>query len=210
LRPAKLTLPILAVLALTAAPQAWGASGGSGMTAGSSSTTSPTGGVSLDSSATLQSSTHPTVNGFKAKIIHGTAYAPSYAPLAVQRAIWAGNQIRTKPYRALHYASLARLWPAYDCSGSVSYVLYKAGLHSRVPDVSGGFNIWGDRGSGRWITVFGSAGHAFIEVAGIVLDTAHYASTMPTGTGPRWQPASIIRSQLHDGNRYFKRHPVGL
>jgi len=209
LRPAKLTLPILAVLALTAAPQAWGASGGSSMSVGSSST-SPTGGVSLDSSATLLSSTHPTVKGFKAKIIHGIAYAPSYAPLAVQRAIWAGDQIRSKPYRALHYASLARLWPAYDCSGSVSYVLYKAGLHSRVPDVSGGFDVWGDRGSGHWITVFGSAGHAFVEVAGIVMDTAHYASTTPGGSGPRWQPASIIPSQLHDGNSYFKRHPSGL
>jgi hypothetical protein len=209
LRPAKLTLPILAVLALTAAPQAWGASGGSSMSVGSSSNSS-TGGVSLDSSATLRSSTQPTVNGFKAKIIHGIAYAPSYAPLAVQRAIWAGDQIRTKPYRALHYASLARLWPAYDCSGSVSYVLYKAGLHSRVPDVSGSFDIWGDRGTGQWITVFGSAGHAFVEIAGIVMDTAHYASTSPGGSGPRWQPASIIPSQLHDGNRYFKRHPVGL
>lgn len=179
------------------------------MSVGSSST-SPTGGVSLDSSGTLQSSTHPTVNGFKAKIIHGIAYAPSYAPLAVQRAIWAGNEIRTKPYRALHYPSLARMWPAYDCSGSVSYVLYKAGLHSRVPDVSGSFDVWGASGSGHWITVFGSAGHAFIEVAGIVMDTAHYASTTPGGSGPRWQPASIIPSQLHDGNRYFKRHPVGL
>jgi hypothetical protein len=209
LRTAKLTLPILAALALAGAPQAWGASGGSGMAIGSG-TTEPTGGVSLDSAAAVQSSTHPTVNGFKAKIIHGIAYAPRYAPLAVQRAIWAGNQIRTKPYRALHYPSLARLWPAYDCSGSVSYVLYRAGLHSRVPDVSGGFDVWGQSGSGHWITVFGSAGHAFVEVAGIVMDTAHYASTMPGGTGPRWQPASIIPSQLHDGNSYFRRHPAGL
>jgi hypothetical protein len=206
LRPAKLTLPILAVLALASAPQAWGASGGTAMP----TSTSQTGGVSLDSSAALESSTHPTVNGFKAKIIHGIAYAPSYAPRAVQEAIWAGDEIRTKPYRALHYASHARLWPADDCSGSVSYVLYKAGLHSRVPDVSGGFDTWGERGSGQWITVFGSAGHAFVEIAGIVLDTAHYAGTMPSGSGPRWQPASIIPSQLHDGNRYFRRHPPGL
>jgi len=206
LRPAKLTLPILAVLALTGAPQAWGASGGIGMSA----PTGPTGGTGVDSSAALQMSTQPTVNGSKAKIIHGVAYAPSYAPLAVQEAIWAGDQIRTKPYRALHYASLARLWPAYDCSGSVSYVLYKAGLHSRVPDVSGGFDTWGEQGRGQWITVFGSAGHAFVEIAGIVFDTAHYAGTSPSGSGPRWQPASIISSQLHDGNRYFRRHPTGL
>jgi hypothetical protein len=175
-----------------------------------SSSTSPTGGVSLNSPPAVGTSTQPVVNGFKAKIIHGIAYAPSYAPPAVQKAIWAGDQIRTKPYRALHYASLARLWPAYDCSGSVSYVLYKAGLHSRVPDVSGGFDTWGQHGQGQWITVYGSPGHAFVEIAGIVFDTAHYASTMPGGSGPRWQPASIISSQLRDGNRYFKRHPAGL
>jgi hypothetical protein len=93
LRQAKLILPILAVLALTAVPEAWGASGGSGVTSASSSS-SPTGGVSLDSSATVLASTHPTVNGFKAKIIHGIAYAPSYAPLAVQRVIWAGAPLR--------------------------------------------------------------------------------------------------------------------
>ena len=197
---------MLAVLALTCAPVAWGASGGSGM----SPATGPTGGGSVDSSAALEMSTQPTVSGFKAKIVHGLAYAPSYAPLAVQEAIWAGDQIRSKPYRAFHYPSMARLWPAYDCSGSVSYVLYKAGLHSSAPDVSGGFDVWGDPGSGHWITVFGSAGHAFIEIAGIVFDTAHYANTMPSGTGPRWQPASIIPSQLADGERYFRRHPAGL
>ncbi len=61
------------------------------------------------------------------EIIHGVAYAPAEAPLAVQQAIWAGNLIRKKPY-----------WfggghgkfkdGGYDCSGSVSFVLHAAGL----------------------------------------------------------------------------------
>ena len=73
---------------------------------------------------------------------------------------------------------------------------------------------------------YGSQGHAFIEVAGIVLDTAHYAPVQPASvpdsfpagdpanggptSGPRWQPASIIAAQLQDGNVWSTRHPSGL
>ena len=42
---------------------------------------------------------HPgRVAGSVAKIIKGVAYAPANAPIQVQKAIWAGNKIRTKPY----------------------------------------------------------------------------------------------------------------
>jgi hypothetical protein len=153
---------------------------------------------------------HPIIRGWKAKIIHGVAYAPSYAPIQVQRAIWAGDKIRTKPYIAVHYASLAQLWPGYDCSGSVSYVLFGAGLLTSSPDVSGDFESYGLPGRGRWITVWGSGAHAFVEIAGIVFDTAHYASVTPSGSGPRWQPPSVVSAQLGDGNGYSTRHPDGF
>jgi hypothetical protein len=158
----------------------------------------------------ISTPSHPVVRGWKARIIRGVAYAPSYAPVQVQRAIWAGDAIHTKPYIAVHYDSLARTWPGYDCSGTVSYVLYKAGLMSSSPEVSGDFETYGRPGPGRWITVWGSGGHAFMEVAGIVIDTAHYASVTPGGSGPRWQPASIISRQLNDGFGYSERHPAGL
>jgi hypothetical protein len=96
----------------------------------------------------------------------------------------------------------------YDCSGATSYVLHGAHLLSAPMD-STEFESWGRGGKGHWITVWGSAGHAFIEVAGIVFDTAHYASTTPGGSGPRWQSASIIGSQLQDGNVWSTRHPPG-
>jgi hypothetical protein len=170
-----------------------------------------TGGASVAGSPRASTPSEPIVTGSKAKIIHGVAYAPSYAPLAVQRAIWAGDQIHTKPYIAVHYSSLARLWPGYDCSGSVSYVLYKAGLLASTPDVSSDFEHYGSRGPGQWITVWGSSGHTFIEVAGIVFDTAQYAPVAPGGSGPRWQPASIISDQLQDGNAWSAaRHPRGF
>ena len=218
MRLAKLILPFIAVFGFALVSDAWAASGGAGTggntAAGSSSGTTAgsaqSGGVGIGAPPPgVSTPTQPIVAGSKAKIIHGVAYAPSYAPLAVQRAIWAGDQIHTKPYIAVHYASLAWLWPGYDCSGSVSYVLYKAGLLSSSPDVSGDFETYGRRGKGRWITVWGSGGHAFIEVAGIVFDTAQYASVTPVGSGPRWQPASIIPAQLSDGFGYSERHPAG-
>jgi cell wall-associated NlpC family hydrolase len=54
------------------------------------------------------------------------AYAPANAPRAVQRAIWAGERIRLKPYV---YGGGHAKWNdvGYDCSGSVSYVLHAAG-----------------------------------------------------------------------------------
>ena len=59
--------------------------------------------------------------------------------------------------------------------------------------------------------MFASGGHAFIEITGIVLDTSRFgAPTTPPGSGPRWQPASILPSQLADGNTWTERHPPGL
>ena len=62
-------------------------------------TPAATGGAGVASRRTAASTAaHPTVPGYVAKIINGVAYAPSYAPMQVKKAIWAGNQIRHKPY----------------------------------------------------------------------------------------------------------------
>ncbi|HEY6526320.1 MAG TPA: hypothetical protein VIY10_21225, partial [Solirubrobacteraceae bacterium] len=84
---------------------------------------------------------HPTVSGSVAKIIKGVAYAPAYAPMQVKQAIWAGNQIRLKPYAV---GGGHGKWKdsAYDCSGSVSYVLHAAGL-LKVSEDSGEMESWG-------------------------------------------------------------------
>jgi hypothetical protein len=126
-----------------------------------------------------------------AKIINGIAYAPSWAPIQVQKAIWAGNRIRTKPYiyGGGHGSFNSR---GYDCSGSVSYVLHAAGL-LKTPFDSSDFYGWGRRGIGQWITVYTNPGHAFIEIAGIRFDTSAEGETRPPrgtapGTGPRWRP----------------------
>ncbi len=148
----------------------------------------------------------------------GIAQAPSDAPVPVQEAIAAGDRIIDTSYSQERTPNmLTTVMSSYDCSGSTDFVLYNAGLSSPQVDVgdgiagdSGMLESYGDPGPGQWITVFASAGHAFIEVAGIVLDTAHYAPATPAGSGPRWQPASIIASQLQDGNTWTERHPPGL
>jgi len=150
--------------------------------------------------STLQ---HPTVPGNVAKIIKGVAYAPAWAPMQVKKAIWAGNQIRLKPYAV---GGGHGRWKdsAYDCSGSVSYVLHAAGL-LKVSEDSGQMESWGQKGIGQWITVYTNPGHAFVEIAGIRLDTSREQDPHPApGTGPRWRPVMTSTSG------YMARHPTDL
>ncbi len=140
----------------------------------------------------------------------GNASAPVDAPAPVKRAIAAANQIHTKPYPDpdVHYGSLAQLWPAYDCSGSASYVLYRAGLHSVWPDVSGTLETWAQPGPGKWITVYANSAHTWVVVAGLAFDTSNYGGpNIPTGSGPRWRQNPT--GNLADGLQFVVRHPAG-
>jgi cell wall-associated NlpC family hydrolase len=146
---------------------------------------------------------HPTVPGYVGKIIKGIAYAPAYAPMQVKKAIWAGDKIRLKPYRV---GGGHGNWndSAYDCSGAVSFVLHAAGL-LKVSEDSGEMEAWGQKGLGQWITVYTNPGHAFVEIAGIRLDTSREGDPHPArGTGPRWRPVMTSTSG------YVARHPSDL
>jgi 3D (Asp-Asp-Asp) domain-containing protein len=141
----------------------------------------------------------------------GRAMAPVDAPTAVRLAIAAGNLIHTLPYPApdAHYGSLARLWPAYDCSGAVSFVLYGAGLLGSNALDSTGLESYGLPGPGRWITIYANPAHAWVVVAGIAFDTADYGGPpIPAGSGPRWRSEPL--ANLGDRAQYVARHPPGL
>ncbi len=141
----------------------------------------------------------------------GSATAPAQAPLAVQRAIAAGNLIHTRPYPEpdVHYGTLAVLWSAYDCSGATSFVLYAAGLLGSGALNSTGLESYGLAGPGQWITVYANSAHAWIVVAGIAFDTADYGGPpIPAGSGPRWRAEPL--ANLGDGSAYVVRHPPGL
>jgi hypothetical protein len=168
----------------------------------------------------------PTVPGQVATIetATGLAAAPTGLPAdistTIDKLIAAGNQIHTLPYiwGGGHGVPLEQIQAGYDCSGSTSYLLFKAGLlSSDEAMVSGDYSKWGAPGPGKYVTIFSNAAHVFIEVDGIVMDTAWYSSVTPTspGSGPRWQPSSMIQAQVNgdigSGNGGFtETHPVGL
>lgn len=136
--------------------------------------------------------------GKTAMLKDGLAYAPKSSPLAVKRAIAAGNRLQSMPYK--WGGGHARLNDSgYDCSGSVSYVLREAGLiKGSIP--SKGFFEYGKKGEGDWITVYARKGHVFMTVAGLRLDTGG-----PGGeSGPRW------KTSTRQGKGHVMRHPKGF
>jgi cell wall-associated NlpC family hydrolase len=141
------------------------------------------------------------VPGSIARYVDGLAAAPMSVPAAVQEIIWAGNQLIGLPYIfGGGHASFSS--PGYDCSGTVSFALHGASLLT-TPEDSSEFEVWGSHGTGRWVSIFSNAGHAYMTVAGLRLDTS--AADDPTNEqGPRWRP-------LRQGNEGFVvRHPLGL
>jgi hypothetical protein len=145
-------------------------------------------------------SNRPTVPGSRAVLRNGIAYAPANAPSSVKTAIWAVNSIRRKPYHwggghGSFYDS------GYDCSGAVSFALHFAGaLNQPLP--SSDLLRYGERGRGRWITIYSRPGHTFAVIAGLRLDTTDFR--YGGDVGPRWYT---------DGRNtwgFSARHPSGL
>ena len=142
----------------------------------------------------------PMVSGSRAVLRNGVAYAPSRAPQSVKNAIWAANSLRRKPYvwGGGHGSFYDR---GYDCSGTVSFALYGAGaLHSPLP--SSELMRYGERGRGRWITIYSRPGHTFAVIAGLRLDTTDLGRG--GDVGPRWYAYG------RDTGGYVARHPAGM
>jgi hypothetical protein len=143
----------------------------------------------------------PTVPGKVARLRRGVAYAPAKAPLEVKRAIWAANQLRSKPYR--WGGGHASFFDAgYDCSGTVSYALAAAGLIG-LPMNSQELSRFGERGQGKWITIYARNGHAFAVIAGLRLDTTAW-NNRSDREAPRWQ------FTYRPPGGFMTRHPPGL
>jgi cell wall-associated NlpC family hydrolase len=141
------------------------------------------------------------VPGNTARFVDGLAAAPEGAPAAIQQMIWAGNEIIGLPYiyGGGHGSFVS---PGYDCSGTVSFALHGASLLN-APEDSSEMEALGAHGNGRWVTVFANAGHAYMTIAGLRLDTSP-AEDPSNLQGPRWRPLR----QTNAG--FVVRHPVGL
>ncbi len=144
---------------------------------------------------------HLLVPGDTAEIVHGIAAAPQDAPAAVQNIIWAANKIIGRPYvyGGGHHSFVSF---GYDCSGTVSFALH-GGRLLRSPLDSGQFESWGSRGQGQWMTILTNSGHAYLDIAGLRLDTSS-ADDPSNQQGPRWRPLRTANPG------YALRHPTGL
>jgi hypothetical protein len=187
------TLLSLAALAAPTGALAATKTGGVAAPTSGSDTSGSTGGSQVSPPVSGPTSPGPRV----ARLVNGVAYAPAGAPRAVVRAIKAGNKLQDKPYL---YGGGHKSFvdTAYDCSGTVSFALHGAKLLSS-PVPSGTLMSWGVAGVGRWITVYANAGHTYMVIAGLRLDTSGTG-----GRGPRWQTLQ------RDPAGFVVRHPAGL
>jgi cell wall-associated NlpC family hydrolase len=150
----------------------------------------------------------PVSSGPRAQLLAGgQATAPADAPAAVLGIIAAGDQIVGKPYLygGGHGLPLDQVAPAYDCSSSVEHLLYGGGLLPMDYDAaSGALESFGLPGPGRWVTIYASADHVFMYVAGLRWDTHNAAGPQDGSTGIGWHP--LVRTAAG----FVVRHPAGL
>jgi hypothetical protein len=179
-------------------------------TAGGPAQLIPTPAVAQDPAACAPGVTTgvPLTPGNTARLLpNGLAAAPANAPPAVKGIIAAGNQIAGKPYGygAAHGLPLSEVAPAYDCSSSVEHLMYGGRLLPVGYDAaSGTLESFGAPGPGQWVTIYASAGHVFMYVAGLRWDTWNAGGPGDGTSGIGWHP--LIRSSAG----FVARHPVGL
>jgi cell wall-associated NlpC family hydrolase len=185
--------------------QSAGAAPGTSTGGNTASTTSGAASTSCVSAAGLGV---PLTSGPRAVLLpDGQAEAPADAPAAVKGIIAAGNQIVGKPYvyGASHGLPLNEVGAAYDCSSSVEHLLWGGGLLPVDFDAaSSELESFGQPGPGRWVTIYASADHVFMYVAGLRWDTHNAAGPDDGTTGIGWHP--LVRED--DG--FVARHPAGL
>ena len=87
----------------------------------------------------------------------------------------------------------------------MEHLLYGAGLLPVDYDAaSGTLESFGAPGPGQWVTLYASADHVFMYVAGLRWDTHNAAGADDGSAGIGWHP--LIRSDAG----FVARHPVGL
>jgi hypothetical protein len=155
----------------------------------------------------------PLSTGTRTRILpSGLAAAGEEAPAAVKDMVAAGNRLHGAAYLygGAHGTSLETLQPAYDCSSAVSYLLHWGGVLPAGALDSTGLAGYGRPGPGRWVSIYANAGHAFMYVAGLRLDTV-YDPAYDTGpnsgkSGPRWRVSPSVPAWAS----WTVRHPPGL
>jgi len=127
------------------------------------------------------------------------AYARPEHPAAVHALVRCCNEIQGRPYK--RGGGHRYLYDnGFDCSGSISHVLYRSGLLNQPLD-SKHFAGYGSPGPGRYVSLFVKPGHhVFMSICGLRFDTTGGKE----GEGPAW------RIRARDPSGFINRHPPGL
>jgi hypothetical protein len=144
------------------------------------------------------------------------ALLPERAPAAVQAMVIAGNELQALPYGTAGHPD-PRGAASEDCSSSVNYVLYRAGVRPiaeivRENPLAQDYTGWGEPGPGRWVTIYATTApsdHVFVVIAGLRLDTSHDGTDVGPNRaedGPRWRILDHVPTWAH----WTVRHPPGL
>jgi hypothetical protein len=144
------------------------------------------------------------------------ALVPAGVPATVQAMVVAGNELQDLPYGPDGHPNPLGA-PEEDCSSTVNYVLYRAGVRPlaeivRDNPLAQDYVHWGAPGPGRWVTIYAAdtpTPHVFIVIAGLRLDTSHNGTDVGPNrdeNGPRWRILDDIPTWAH----WSVRHPPGL
>jgi hypothetical protein len=144
------------------------------------------------------------------------ALVPAGVPATVQAMVVAGNELQDLPYGPDGHPNPLGA-PDEDCSSTVNYVLYRAGVRPlaeilRDNPLAQDYVSWGAPGPGRWVTIYAAdtpTPHVFIVIAGLRLDTSHDGTDVGPNrneNGPRWRILDQIPTWAH----WSVRHPPGL
>ncbi|HEX4435768.1 MAG TPA: lytic transglycosylase domain-containing protein [Solirubrobacteraceae bacterium] len=144
------------------------------------------------------------------------ALIPASAPPVVQAMLVAGNELQGLPYGPAGHPD-PRGAPEEDCSSTLNYILYRAGIRpiseilSQNP-LAQDYVHWGMPGPGRWVTIYATdepTPHVFAVIAGLRIDTSHNGTDVGPNQaqdGPRWRILAGIPTWAH----WSVRHPPGL
>ena len=159
------------------------------------------------------------ISGVRAVLSPGdghVALVPAGVPTTVQAMVVAGNELQELPYGPGGHPD-PRGASEEDCSSTVNYVLYRAGVRSISEIVADNplaqdYVSWGAPGPGRWVTIYATTSptdHVFIVIAGLRLDTSHNGTDVGPNrdeNGPRWRILDHTPTWAH----WSVRHPPGL
>jgi Transglycosylase SLT domain len=159
------------------------------------------------------------VAGERAMLVPGdghVALVPAGVPATAQAMVVAGNELQELSYGPDGHPD-PRGATEEDCSSTLNYVLYRAGVRPiseivRDNPLAQDYVHWSTPGPGRWVTIYATTpptDHVFVVIAGLRLDTSHNGTDVgpnQSEDGPRWR----VLDHIPTWARWSVRHPPGL